>query len=493
MPLQPAPVALSSLLAEIPGAVVQGDPAVQVAHVTRDSRDVGPRSAFVAISGAKVDGHRFVSDSTAAVVVVERPAEVRGGVVQVVVPDTKRALALISAALYGHPAQRMSMVGVTGTNGKTTVTTLVEQAAGACGRVAGRIGTTGNSIGGKSLAEAAFTTPEAPELQALLASMADQGCQLVAMEVSSIGLAQHRVDGIPFSVGVFTNLTQDHLDFHGTMEAYRDAKARLFRELLAAPRSEGPRAILFGDDPAHRELGAPPDAWTYGFSAAVDLQILSARLTELGTTLELRTPDGPVQLASVLVGRHNALNLTASYGVLRALGVAPEAAAAALGGVQGAPGRLERVLDPSGQRLVLVDYAHSDDALANVLPAVREVATGRVILVFGCGGDRDRGKRPKMGAVAAQLADLVVVTSDNPRSEEPRVIIEEILAGIPPGRPDVHVEADREAAIAWAVARCRPGDVVLLAGKGHETYQEMGGVRRPFDDRAIARRHMGVG
>lgn len=487
MPLPPDPVPLATLLADLSGARVEGDTSVWVSSVTRDSRDAGPGAVFVAVTGAKVDGHTFVPTVRASAVVVER-ADVRpaAGVVQVVVPDAKRALALLAAALWGHPGRRIPVVGVTGTNGKTTITTLVEQAAAACGLRAGRIGTTGVSIGLTPVSDAAFTTPEAPELQRLLASMA--GCDLVAMEVSSIGLAQRRVDGIPFAVGVFTNLTQDHLDFHGTMEAYRRAKARLFEELLGPPRP-GPRAILFADDPAHREMGAPADAWTYGFAEGADLRIRGVHLAQDGTELDLATPDGAVTLRTPLVGRHNAANVTAAYAALRALGVEPGRAAEGIARVHGAPGRLERVPDPHG-RLVLVDYAHSEDALANVLPAVRELTRGRVVVVFGCGGDRDRGKRPRMGEVAARLADVVFVTSDNPRTEDPAAIIAEVLEGIPRGRGDVHVEPDREAAIRGALALARRGDAVLLAGKGHEAYQEVDGVRRPFDDREVARRVM---
>jgi UDP-N-acetylmuramoyl-L-alanyl-D-glutamate--2,6-diaminopimelate ligase len=494
MPLPPDPVPLSTLLADIPGARVDGDASVRVSSVTRDSRDAGPGAVFVAVTGAKVDGHTFVPAVRAAAVVVERE-DVRpaAGVVQVVVPDTKRALAWLSAALWGHPGRHTPIVGVTGTNGKTTITTLLEQAAGACGLRAGRIGTTGTSIAERPVSDAAFTTPEAPELQRLLASMA--GCDLVAMEVSSIGLAQHRVDGIPFALGVFTNLTQDHLDFHGTMDAYRRAKARLFEELLGPARSGsprgGPRAILFADDPAHREMGAPADAWTYGFSEGADLRIREVRLAVDGTELDLATPDGPVTLRTPLVGRHNAANVTAAFAALRALGVEQGRAAEGIARVRGAPGRLERVPDPHG-RLVLVDYAHSEDALANVLPAVRELTRGRVFVVFGCGGDRDRGKRPRMGEVAARLADVVVVTSDNPRTEDPGAIIAQVVEGIPRGRADVHVEPDREAAIRGALAMARRGDAVLLAGKGHEAYQEVDGVRRPFDDREVAWRVMEV-
>lgn len=463
---------------------VRGDTARRFDRVTRDSREVTASSVFVAISGTKVDGHDFVPNLDAAAVLVERPVEARPNTAVLRVPSTKRALALAAATLQGFPGRALRVVGVTGTNGKTTVTTLVEQALHSESVKVGRVGTTGNAIA-LVPRPTSFTTPEAPELQALLAEMRDAGCEVVAMEASSIGLAQHRVDGIAFHTAVFTNLTQDHIDFHGTMEAYADAKARLFRELLRPPGGL-PRAILCADDPAHTEMGAPADRWTYGFSEKADLRVERWTLGQRGLSLSLRTPDGPVEIESSLVGRHNALNAIAAYAILRTLGLRPERAAAAVGVARGAPGRLEQVPDPGGL-LVVVDYAHSDDALLNVIPAVREITRGALWVVFGCGGDRDRGKRPKMGAVAARLADRVVLTTDNPRSEDPGQIIEEILAGIT-DRGKVNAEIDREAAIRFALERARPGDAVLIAGKGHETYQEVAGVRRDFDDREVARR-----
>ncbi|MEQ1502230.1 MAG: UDP-N-acetylmuramoyl-L-alanyl-D-glutamate--2,6-diaminopimelate ligase [Myxococcota bacterium] len=494
----PAPRSLRSLLADVRVVEVHGELDRPVDRVTRDSRAVGPRSVFVAVPGANVDGHAFVPTLDAAAVVVERPVAARPGTTVVRVEACKPALAALSAALHDHPGRALSVVAVTGTNGKTTVTTLIEQALMHLRIHVGRIGTTGNAIDGVApphLGQAAFTTPEAPELQALLAEMRRAGCAVVAIEASSIGLAQHRVDAIPYAVAVFTNLTQDHLDFHGTMDRYREAKARLFRELLR-PAGGMPRAVICADDPAHTAIGAPADRWTYGFRDGADLQLRSIALDlsrggPSGTVIALSTPDaGDVVLRTPLVGRHNALNAVAAFGVLRCLGISVGDALAALATVAGAPGRLEQVPDPGG-RVVLVDYAHSDDALANVLPAIRELVTGQLWVLFGCGGDRDRGKRPKMGSVAARLADRIVVTTDNPRTEDPSAIAAEILAGIPDdptGRPRVHLELDREAAIRWVLAQAAPGDAVLLAGKGHETYQEVAGIRRPFDDRAIARR-----
>ncbi len=474
---------LGTLLRDLRPLDVRGPVDREITGITRDSRASGPGVVFVAVRGAKVDGHDLAPQVEAAAVVVEREVAARPGVTVVRVDSTKRALALLAAGLHGHPARAVPVVGVTGTNGKTTIATLVEQAMRALGRKVGRVGTTGITIDGVDL-PGAFTTPEAPELQAVLARMRDERCEAVAIEVSSIGLAQHRVDGIPFHAAVFTNLTQDHLDFHGTMEAYGEAKSRLFRELLR-PAGGPVRAVLCGDDPAWATMGAPTDRWTFGFGEQNDLRI--ERFAHDPMALGLLTPEGRIELASPMVGRHNALNLVAAWAALRTLGIGAEDAASGLAAASGAPGRLERVRDPRGELLVLVDYAHSDDALANVLPTVRELARGRVWVVFGCGGDRDRGKRPKMAAVAEALADRVVVTSDNPRSEDPRAIVDEIVAGL--RRPGAAVvEVDRAAAIRRALAEAAPGDVVLIAGKGHETWQEIAGQKHPFDDREVARR-----
>lgn len=478
------PVSLKSLIEDLEVISVRGPLDRMIDHVTRDSRDVGARTLFVAVPGAKVDGHEFIFSVDASAVIVERDVEAKPGVTVIRVPSGKRALALAAAALHGHPARSLRVVGITGTNGKTTTATVIDEALRHLGTRTGRIGTTGNFVNG-TVRPTSFTTPEAPEIQALLAEMRDAGCDVVAMEVTSIGLAQHRVDGIPFAVGIFTNLTQDHLDFHRTMDEYREAKSRLFRELLRPPGG-APRALVWGDDPAHGRIGAPADTWTYGFSEGCDLRILGISLDRTGTTIVLRTPDGEQTIRSPLVGRHNALNLVAAHGVLRCLGWTDPIAADAIGRVVGVPGRLERVPDPEGGRLILVDYAHTDDALENVLPTVRELTTGRLWVVFGCGGDRDRGKRPKMGAVARRLADRVVITSDNPRSEDPAVIADHILEGIG-DRSGVRVELDREAAIRWVLERAAPGDGVLIAGKGHETMQDIAGEKRPFDDREVAR------
>lgn len=472
---------LQELLPLLEPVVVHGDVDRSFARVTRDSREAGPDALFVAIRGGAFDGHDAVAGTRAAVVIVQRPVTAPEGVTVVQVRDTRRALAWACAAIQGFPARSVRVVGVTGTKGKTTTTLLIDGALAHAGRVAGRIGTLGSAVGGVPIASD-LTTPDAPELQALLAKMRDRGASDVVMEVSSIGLVQQRVAAIPFHFALFTNLGRDHLDFHGTMAAYADAKATLFRDLLRPPGG-APRAALNADDPAWVRMDSPPDSWSYGFGEAASLRIVDFGADASGTRFSLRgVADLDVQ--SPLVGRHNAYNLAAAAAACLACGLAPEQVTAGLASVPGVPGRLEAVANDRGV-LVLVDYAHTPESLEAALGAVREVTRGRLLCVFGCGGDRDPGKRPVMGAVVARAADLAVVTSDNPRTEDPQAILDAIVAGM--GRPPARVDLDRRAAIAWAVAEARPGDAILIAGKGHETYQEVAGRKLPFDDRLVAR------
>lgn len=464
---------LSTLLEALQLPRMDVDP--EIHSVTRDSREADEHAAFVAVVGARTDGHDHVAASGAAVAFVQHTVD--GDIPQVVVPDTKAVLGPIAAELEGHPARDVPVIGVTGTNGKTSVTTMASQALERIGRRIGRIGTTGNTIAGEAVSTR-FTTPEAPELQHLLARMRDAHCDAALIEVSSIGLVQGRVEGIPFHLGVFTNLTQDHLDFHGTMEAYAEAKAMLFQRLR--PPGGRPRALMCSDDPAWHRMGAPLDRWTYG--EAGDLRLSGLRLDDHGMRFDVGTPEGSVHIRTALVGRHNALNLTAALGIGLCLGEDLETMADALGGIEGAPGRLERV--PGDGPLVLVDYAHSPDALETVIPMVKELVSGDCWVVFGAGGDRDAGKRPLMGAAAETHADRVVLTSDNPRSEDPEAILDDIVAGM--RREPAARIADREQAIRHAILSAAPGDVVLIAGKGHETTQEIDGVKRPFDDRTVA-------
>ncbi|MFM2163500.1 MAG: hypothetical protein RLZZ383_3012 [Pseudomonadota bacterium] len=475
---------LTSDLASAIGASAWGGVDAAVLRVSRDSREVGPGAAFVAIAGGRVDGHDLVGDLDPSVVLVlERPVA-PGGRTWILVDDTRRALGEIASLLHGRPAEALGIVGVTGTNGKTTVTTLLYQAVQSTGGVAGRIGTTGIDVGGRAL-PSKLTTPEAHVLHAMFAEMRDAGATVVAMEVSSIGLVQQRVAGIPFHVGVFTNLSHDHLDFHGTYEAYAEAKSRLFRHGLR-PEGGAPRALLFGDDPAWASMSPPADRLLYGEASHNDLQITAIEATASGMIVTLRHPWGHHTIATPMVGRHNAHNLVAAFGAGVLAGLAPDRMAEGLALASGAPGRLERVADPGG-RLVLVDYAHTPDGLDVALRAVRPLTSGRVIVVFGCGGDRDVAKRAPMGT-AAMAADVVILTSDNPRSEDPAAILDDVSRGMLDVRDGqrVHVEVDRARAIAEALRTATPGDVVLIAGKGHETTQEIAGVLHPFDDRQVA-------
>jgi UDP-N-acetylmuramoyl-L-alanyl-D-glutamate--2,6-diaminopimelate ligase len=477
---------LRLLLRQISPVAVRGSADRPVAAVVSHSEAAGPDSLFVAIRGQTHDGHTFVGRAVArgaTVVVVERPVPVPEHVTQVVVDDTRRALAELSAAWYDHPSRRLTVVGITGTNGKGTTAYLLEAALSRAGYRTAVIGTLGVKVGAQTT-PLQRTTPEAPELQGLLRRLADDGVQVVVMEVASHGLVLHRVTATRFIGAVFTNLTQDHLDFHGTLQAYREAKARLFA--LVEPSGF---AVVNADDPAGQAMARASRApvTTYGLQAAADVRATEVRAGVDGTHFVAVTSAGRYPVRLRLRGRFNVSNALAALAAARALGVPLAVAADALADVTGVAGRFEAV-DEGQPFAVIVDYAHTPDGLRRVLEAAREMAAGRVLVVFGCGGDRDRTKRPVMGRIACEMADRVIVTSDNPRSEEPMAIIRDILAGVPGGGAagSVEVEPDRRTAIARAVALARPGDVVLIAGKGHEPYQEIAGVRYPFDDRQVA-------
>ena len=455
-------ITAAALARILPAGTLVGDRSALVEAITHDSRQVEPGTAFVAVPGAAADGHRFVDDAVsrgATLVVVERPVAV--DVAQLVVPDTRAALGPLSCQVHGHPSTAMTVVGVTGTNGKTTVSHLVAaifEHSGLPTRVLGTL-------------SGARTTPEAPELQARLAEFRSRGVAVVAMEVSSHALELGRVAGTHFAAGVFTNLGRDHLDFHGTMDSYFAAKARLFDPAYSA------LGVVNIDDPYGRRLVQEARIPVVGYSLADagDLQVdgVTSRFRWHGHEIVLR-----------LAGRHNVANALAAATVADALGVAADAIADALSAAQPIPGRFE-LIDLGQPFRVAVDYAHPPDALAAALEAARSVARGRVLVVFGCGGDRDRDKRPEMGSVAEQGADVVIVTSDNPRSEDPSAIVTGILAGM--GSPDAaHVEADRRVAMALAFDLAAPGDLVLVAGKGHETRQVIGDQVTEFDDRQVA-------
>jgi UDP-N-acetylmuramoyl-L-alanyl-D-glutamate--2,6-diaminopimelate ligase len=478
---------LGELQRLLPGATLVGDPALELTAVSHDSRRLPPGAAFVAVRGLVHDGNAFVEAALrkgVAAIVSERPAPAGVAVPWLEVADARVALAELAAALHGRPAEKLELVGVTGTNGKTTTAFLIEAALRAAGRRVGLVGTVEYRIDGQPRA-AERTTPESSDLQELLAQMVAAGCSHAVLEVSSHSLALERVHGCPFRVAVFTNLTRDHLDFHGDMERYFTAKRRLFDTLL---RPDG-HAIINADDDHAAELVAASRGrvWTYSRRGRADLTAEAVELSLAGTRLRVRTPAGEVELLTPLVGRFNVENLLAALGAALALGLPLAHSVAGLTAVRGVPGRMERV--ELGQDFsVVVDYAHTDDALRALLETVRELEPRRVITVFGCGGDRDRTKRPLMGAVAARLSDLVVITSDNPRSEPPEAILEEIRLGIRgPHAAEHRSIVDRREAIAFAVEQARAGDVVVIAGKGHETIQVLRERSVPFDDRAVAR------
>ena len=487
----------TTLLDALPDKTVLGSLPAGVTGVAYDSRKVAAGALFVAIPGFKQDGRKFAADALgrgAAVVVAEGADPLPGSAAaRVLVPSSREALARLADAYHGHPSRRLSVIGITGTNGKTTTSLLVEALLGAGGRPTGVIGTIQYRVGDQAEA-ASQTTPEALELQALLARMVEARVGGAAMEVSSHALSLSRVDGIEFDVAVFTNLTQDHLDFHKTLEAYRDAKARLFG-LLARSRKPRRAAVVNVDDPAGATMICAAEAdprvriLTFGLRAPALLRPRRWESGMAGITLEVVTPGGEVAITSALVGEHNVMNLLGAVGVGLALEKEPAQIGRILSGVATVPGRFERV--EAGQPfLVVVDYAHTPDALENVLATARKLLEpgARLGVVFGCGGDRDRGKRPIMGGIAARLADRAWVTSDNPRSEQPEAILAEIETGIPATAAGRHESvADRRRAIQGAVGWAREGDVVVIAGKGHETYQIVGSEMLPFDDREVAR------
>lgn len=467
---------LLQLLPDLFPLAVQGPLDVCVGKVTDRDSEVQAGDVFVAIRGARTDGHDRLSGlAHAAAVVVERDVPVPPGPTVIRVQSTRRALAWLCAARLGHPARSMQVIGITGTNGKTTSSFLVAAMARAAGWKVGVIGTTGHFIDGVPV-PTVHTTPDAPVLQGLLARMSSAGVRLVVMEVSSIGLHSFRADAIPFAAAVFTNLSRDHLDYHGDFEHYAAAKARLFHELLEGTAVLNARDPHAGQmEPLHRRT------WWFG-GASSELRVEQLLAEPSGSWGHFHTPHGAFDGRINLIGHHNVENALGALGGALAVGLPLEACARGLAELPAVPGRLEPVPNQKGIS-VLVDYAHTDDALARVLAELRRLGPPRILTVFGCGGDRDRGKRPLMGRAASQGSDLVFVTSDNPRSEDPLAILADILPGIEgPHR----VIPDRAEAIAAAIGEARPGDIVLIAGKGHETYQQLGSETIPFDDRLVA-------
>jgi UDP-N-acetylmuramoyl-L-alanyl-D-glutamate--2,6-diaminopimelate ligase len=496
---------LSQLLKGVTDYDLHGDGSGRISGLTCDSRAVLPGWLFFALPGASADGHEFIPAavlSGAAAVVLEDDSCAPQGIPWVRVADGRAAMALAAAEFNGNPTLKLPLVGITGTNGKTTTTYLIEAILAEANLPAAVLGTISYRFGTTQIA-ASHTTPESTELQAAFRQLADAGARAFVMEVSSHALEQKRVDGCHFDVALFSNLTRDHLDYHKTMESYLESKLRLFSELLR-PTTDKPRrrAAVNMDDPygaVIAERAACP-VITYGVEYRGDVQAVDVASTVSGLSGTLVTSKGTVQFASRLVGRFNLSNILAAASAGIALDLPLAAIKAGIEGHTTVPGRMERVDNSRGVTL-LVDYAHTGDALENVLSTLKDLATARIITVFGCGGDRDPGKRPIMGRTAAQLSDLAIVTSDNPRTEDPLDILAQIRGGITPlvireytqeqlsrgfsGKGFVMLE-NRHAAIRLAIRLARPGDIVLLAGKGHEDYQIIGRTKHHFDDREEA-------
>ena len=483
---------LGELIKNLGVLKIEGSEQVEIKNISHDSRTLEPGSLFVAIKGFKADGHNYITQavqSGAPAVVLERDLAVPPGVTKVLVENSRAALARISTSFFCRPSENMRLVGVTGTNGKTTTTYLIASIFRAAGQKAGIIGTIANYIGDRKL-EVRHTTPESTDLQKLLREMADEGVQSVVTEVSSHALSLDRVTGCEFDVAVFTNLTQDHLDFHQDMEDYLEAKSRLFR-MIGPGVKKGPKFAVVNLDDAYAgriisAAGAP--VVTYGLSPDADVRAREVKVSDQGCSFAVDCRQGAFQLKIRLSGLFNVYNTLAALAVGLESGLGPELVIRALEAVEGVPGRFERV-DCGQGFVVVVDYAHTPDGLENILKAARAVTSGRLISVFGCGGDRDRTKRPIMGKIAGLYSDLPIITSDNPRTEDPLKIIDDVEQGIkevlPAGR--YRVIPDRREAIRAALGEALTGDLVIIAGKGHEDYQIVGGRVLPFDDREEAR------
>jgi UDP-N-acetylmuramoyl-L-alanyl-D-glutamate--2,6-diaminopimelate ligase len=478
-------------------------PDLSISDLCYDSRRASKGALFVAVPGFQSDGHAFIGEAVArgaSAVLCERPPSVSLSVPIFLVPDSRVALAEVSARFFKDPTRKIPVIGVTGTNGKTTITYLVEALLHASGRSPAVLGTINYRHGGKTEI-ASHTTPESYDLQKFIAGVVEEGCDSLIMEVSSHALDLHRVDGIHYDLCIFTNLTPEHLDYHRDLEDYFRVKCRLFEELLTVSCKNPKTALLNRDDPFVSRLVsklAGPKVLTFSLDggSGVDLFPLSSHLSLEGIEAEIRTPGQRIKIRSPLLGAFNLSNLLAAVGTAERLGVPSSRMEEVIEEFKGAPGRLERVDNDRGIH-VFVDYAHTPDALKNVLQSLRSLlprngaVSPKLIAVFGCGGDRDRGKRPLMGREVARAADWAVVTSDNPRTEDPREIISAILPGlVSEGREEgkhFEVEADRARAIALGLERARPGDVVVIAGKGHEDYQIIGKEKFHFDDREVAR------
>jgi UDP-N-acetylmuramoyl-L-alanyl-D-glutamate--2,6-diaminopimelate ligase len=487
------PMLLKDLIRELRPASIEGSLEREIVGIGYDSRRITPGMVFVAITGCHVDGHDYISDAInrgATAIICERNGFMPQRATKITVTDGREALALAAAAFYQHPSAKLKLIGVTGTNGKTTVAFMVKHILDRAGVKTGLIGTVRYEIGDRVF-PAQRTTPEAPEVQLMLAQMLRAGCQACVMEVSSHALDQKRVRGVEFDVGIFTNLTRDHLDYHRDMEHYYAAKRILFESVERGPKRGG--VVINIDDAFGARLDRETKAevhLTYGLGEAARIRATGIQLAAGSTAMTVETPEGRFSCRLPLIGRHNVYNALAAIGAGAALKAPLAVIEQALSSVDPVPGRLENI--PSSLKFgVYVDYAHTDDALRNVLTTLRELTTGRLLLTFGCGGNRDTGKRSRMGQVAAELADFTIITSDNPRKESAATIAEQIVEGYRRVRPDqFRVELDRRRAIDQIIGMAQPADSVLIAGKGHETYQEFEDTVVPFDDRVYARQSL---
>ncbi|MCX7970417.1 MAG: UDP-N-acetylmuramoyl-L-alanyl-D-glutamate--2,6-diaminopimelate ligase [Negativicutes bacterium] len=485
---------LRELLRLLPQAAVTGDPGVEITGIEQDSRKIRPGGLFICLPGHNVDGKQFAQAAVAngaVAVLADSPLELAATVITV--NDVRAAMSAIVPAFYDYPGKKLKLLGVTGTNGKTTTTYLLQSILQRAGRRCGVIGTI-QAVCGDEILPLRNTTPDVPELQQLLYYMQQKGMEYVAMEVSSHALAIGRVAGCDFPVGIFTNLTQDHLDFHKTLTEYRSAKARLFAGLTAAA-GLSPTAVFNVDDPSSGKFSVPAGCrrLTYGVQREADFKADDFVLRRDGMTFTVETPWGREKISTAITGKFNIYNILAAAATAYGLGIGWSVVAKAVAEFTGVAGRFELVR--AGQKFpVIVDYAHTPDGLQNVLHTARELGRGKLIVVFGCGGDRDRGKRPQMGEIAARIADVVVITSDNPRTEDPLAIIADVLSGadsVEGRRFEKIIEPDRRTAIKKAVQIAAADDVVVIAGKGHETYQILADRTIDFDDRLVAQQVIG--
>lgn len=476
---------LFELADRIPGATLSGQGDPNIVRVDYDSRQVEEGSLFVAIQGLQADGRQFIGQAfeqgAAAVAGCEEAPEAADKP-QLIVPDARRALALIAGELAGHPDRQMDLAAVTGTNGKTTTVFLLGEVFAKSLGTSGWLGTLGGRIG-ETTFDQERTTPEAPDIHRFLTNMRDEGCRAAAMEVSSHALALHRVFGLKFKVAAFTNLSQDHLDFHNDFDSYFSTKASLFRDY------DVETAVINVDDPHGRKLLdiAVSPLLTYSLESPADVQATSLDLSHTGIRMTAATPRGEVTFTSPLLGRFNAYNLLCALSVADAMGLPYDDFAAAAAKFSGVRGRLERI--DLGERWAFIDYAHTPEALELALRELRRFSPGAVHVVFGCGGDRDREKRPLMGRAAEEYADKVYITTDNPRRERPASIMSDILSGLKEPQNAMTI-LDRRHAISTALHKLPQNGTLLIAGKGHETYQEVAGVKYPFDDREEVRRYL---